>query len=126
MDLDTRVRLKAFEFVAEQNMLYDGAVHRDIWRVGFNFEGARVSMISPQGIFTPTILALPLTFTTVPVIEGKPRPYEDETDENGLIRYRYRGTDPNHRDNVGLRTCMNRKIPLIYLYGLAKGYYQPV
>jgi hypothetical protein len=48
------------------------------------------------------LLDLPLTFTTVPVVEGQPRPYDDEVDESGLIRYRYRGSDPGHRDNAGL------------------------
>jgi putative restriction endonuclease len=55
------------------------------------FEGKRVPLISPQGIFKPQILDLPLTIKTAPIIEGRPRPYDDEFEESGLLRYRYRG-----------------------------------
>ncbi len=126
MDLDTQVRLKAFDFANEKRILHGDAVPYDIWRRGFLFEGRRVPLISPQGIFKPAILDLPLTFNTVPIVEGRPRPYEDEIDDDGRIRYRYRGTDPNHRDNVGLRLCMERQIPLMYLYGVVKGLYMPI
>lgn len=69
---------------------------------------------------------MPLTITTVPVIEGRERPYEDEMDENGLLLYRYRGIDPTHRDNSGLRLAMRRGVPLIYLFGVVRGEYMPV
>jgi len=94
---------------------------RSVLENGFDFEGTRVPLIGPQGIFKPAVLDLPLTFTTVPIIEGRRRPYEDEVGNDGLIRYRYRGIDPQHRDNVGLRTCMQRQIPLIYLYAIVPG-----
>jgi putative restriction endonuclease len=45
---------------------------------------------------------------------------------SGTLIYRYRGTDPNHRDNVGLRLAMARRVPLVYLFGLVPGEYQPV
>ena len=45
--------------------------------------------------------------------------------DGGFLRYRYRGTDPNHRDNVGLRTAMQRQTPLIYLHGIVQGLYEP-
>ncbi len=69
---------------------------------------------------------MPLSITTVPVIEGQARPYEDEVGRDGLILYRYRGTDPAHRDNVGLRLAMQRRVPLIYLYGVVPGKYLPI
>jgi putative restriction endonuclease len=81
---------------------------RSVLERGFDFEGTRVPLIGPQGIFKPALLDLPLSFTTVPIVEGQPRPYEDEVGDDGLIRYRYRGTDPQHRDNVWLRTCLER------------------
>ncbi|MBU9889649.1 MAG: HNH endonuclease [Candidatus Omnitrophica bacterium] len=39
--------------------------------------------------------------------------------------YKYRGTDPGHRDNRGLQEAMVRKKPLIYFLGLSKGKYAP-
>src|SRR5207249_9138752 len=112
MDLDTRVRLKAFQFLEEQQRIYGDALPRSVLEKGLEFDGSRVPLISPQGIFKPAILELPLSFTTVPIVEGKKRPYDDELGPDGLMRYRYRGSDPNHRDNAGLRACMQRKIPL--------------
>jgi putative restriction endonuclease len=60
---------------------------------------------------------------TAPIVEGRERPYEDDTDANGLILYKYRGTDRSHRDNEGLREAMRTQTPLVYLYGLAEGWY---
>jgi len=42
------------------------------------------------------------------------------------MRYRYRGLDRMHRDNVGLRLAMERRVPLIYFYGVVPGRYVPV
>lgn len=41
-----------------------------------------------------------------PPSDRKPRPYDDEFDPSGFLRYRYRGNDPAHRDNAGLREAM--------------------
>ncbi|MFQ5740397.1 MAG: hypothetical protein ACE5JX_15420 [Acidobacteriota bacterium] len=73
--------------------------------------------MSPQGIFKPKILPeLPLTITTV--FRG---PYNDSFTQDGLLAYRYRGTDRNHRDNVELRRAMKSRIPLIYFQGCRGG-----
>ena len=42
----------------------------------------------------------------------------------GFFMDRYRGTDPNHRDNAGLRLAMQREVPLIYFHGIVPGLYQ--
>jgi putative restriction endonuclease len=44
---------------------------------------------------------------------------------DGFLRYRYRGTDVRHRDNVGLRRAMERQVPLVYLHGTVPGWYRP-
>lgn len=46
---------------------------------------------------------MPLSITTVPAVEGRDRPYADELSPDNLLAYRYRGSDPAHRDNVALR-----------------------
>jgi hypothetical protein len=51
----------------------------------------------------------------------EPRPYDDSLDRDGLMVYRYRGTDPLHRENVGLRLAMQRQTPLVYLFGIIEG-----
>src|SRR3989475_11816806 len=45
--------------------------------------------------------------------------------EGGFREYRSRGTDPDHRDNKGLRLAMQRQAPLIYLFGVVPGRYMP-
>ncbi len=127
MDLDARVRIAAFNFLAEQNRLLGEVLPRTLLSNGFQFEGRQVRLLGPQGIFKPAILPeLPLSITTVPTVEGKDRPYEDEIGDDGLIRYRYRGTNPDHHENVGLRKAMARQIPLIHFQGVIPGRYMPL
>jgi putative restriction endonuclease len=42
---------------------------------------------------------------------------------DGFLVYRYRGTDYNHRDNVGLREALKQQTPLIYFYSIVPGKY---
>jgi putative restriction endonuclease len=126
-DIDARVRLAAFEFLesTRRRLGTEGAFPRTLLSQGFTFEGQRVPLIAPQGIFKPRVLPeMPLSITTVPVVEGEERPYEDVLETDGLLRYRYRGTDPNHRENVGLRLAMQRQVPLIYFHGIEPGLYE--
>src|SRR5438105_1892477 len=90
---------------------------------GFTFEGRRVPLMSPQGIFTPAACSMPLSLTTVPVVAGQDRPYDDEVSDDS-IQYRYRGTDPNHRDNALLRKAMLHRVPLVYFHGIVPGRYE--
>jgi putative restriction endonuclease len=87
---------------------------------GFEHDGGRVPLLSPaQGIFKPRLLDVPLSITTAP--KG---PYDDAFDsKTGLLQYRYRGTDPAHRDNVGLVHALTDNIPMIYFLGLVPGRY---
>ncbi|MBN1569780.1 MAG: HNH endonuclease [Acidobacteria bacterium] len=126
-DLDTRIRLKAFSFLEDLASRYGSALSRELLGAGFDFDGKRVPLISPQGIFKPALLPeIPISITTAPVVEGKARPYADEIGSDGLMRYKYRGEDPKHRDNIGLRLAMQRHLPLIYFYGLVPGKYAAV
>jgi putative restriction endonuclease len=126
-DRDAAVRLRAFQFVTEQRRRFgEASIPRSIFERGFDFDGARVPLIGPQGIFKPAILPeLPLTITTAPPVEHRDRLYDDGFIDGGFLRYRYRGTDPRHRDNVGLRLAMQRHTPLIYLHGIVQGLYEP-
>jgi putative restriction endonuclease len=122
--IDAAVRAQAFEFLQEQSAIHGDALPRDILVQGFSFRGTRVPLMGPQGIFKPAVLPdIPLSITTAPIVEGKPRPYEDEMGTGGLIKYKYRGMDPQHRENVGLRLAMQRQVPLVYFYGLVPGQY---
>jgi putative restriction endonuclease len=126
MDTDALVRFAAFRFLEEQSRLAgeDGALPRKLLEGGFTYEGDRVPLMGPQGIFKPRVLReIPISITTVPVVEGETRPYDDAFGPDGLLRYRYRGTDPSHHENVGLRLAMQRQVPLIYFHGVVPGLY---
>ena len=118
--------MRAFEFLGTQTRLHGDVLPWSVLSRGFDFEGTRVPLIGPQGIFKPAVLPdVPLSIATAPEIPGKKRPYDDGLGEDEILLYRYRGTDPMHRDNVGLRLAMERHTPLVYLFGIAKGEYLP-
>jgi putative restriction endonuclease len=125
--LDTQVRLAAFRFLDKQVAIHGEVLPWSVLSREFRFNGERVPLISQQGIFKPKVLPdVPISIRTAPVIEGQERPYEDEFSPDGLIRYCYRGIDPTHRDNVGLRLAMQRRTPLIYFVGIVEGQYMTV
>jgi putative restriction endonuclease len=123
---DQAIRSAAFAFLIEQTRLHGDVLPRGLLASGFRYGDDRVPLLGPQGIFKPRLLEVPLSITTVPVVEGRDRPYDDELSPDNLLTYRYRGTDPSHRDNVGLRLAMQRQAPLIYFYGLVPGQYLAV
>jgi putative restriction endonuclease len=124
-DRDIQVRIRAFEFLDEQRQLFGGDLPWAVLHDGFEFDGRRVPLVGPQGIFKPKILSrsIPLSITTAPIRPGKARPYDDSIRSDGFLTYKYRGTDPNHHENEGLRAAMREQVPLIYLVGIAVGWY---
>lgn len=124
---DQQIRVRVFDFLAEKTALLGEVLPWEVLSKGLVLAGQRVPLIGPQGIFKPAVLAdAPISITTAPAVEGKRRPYEDGIDSDGVLEYRYRGTDPMHRDNVGLRTAMQARLPLAYFHGVVKGEYLPV
>jgi len=121
-ELDQRVRLAAFAFLDRLRSQGDLLDRRTLAR-GFDFEGTRVPLLNPQGIFKPRVCEWPLSITTVPVLDDEPRPYDDLIGRDGFLLYRYRGTDPNHPDNVRLRDAGANRTPLIYFHGIIPGRY---
>lgn len=125
--LDSQLRTAAFAFLEKQRALHGDVLPRATLAQGFTFQGRRVPLLGPQGIFKPAILPeMPLSITTAPPKPGAPAPYDDQLRPDGLISYRYRGTDPRHPDNVGLRLAGRRNAPLVYHYGIIPGRYLSV
>ena len=126
-DVDRACALGCFEFLesTRRRLGTEEPFLGHFYRKDSFSEGQRVPLIAPQGIFKPKVLPeMPLSITTVPIIDGEERPYEDVLGADGLLRYRYRGTDPTHRENVGLRLAMHRQVPLIYFHGIEPGLYE--
>ncbi len=122
MDLahDARVRAAAFAWLTDQvARLGTDVLPHALLAEGFQFDGTRVPLIAPQGIFKPKVLdGAPLSIRT-----AHGGPYDDAIGPDNLLRYRYRGTDPDHPDNRGLRNAMAKRLPLIYLHGIAPAKY---
>lgn len=119
MAVDLEVRLAAFRWLEETTRVYSPYIPREVLLAGFEFQGKRVPLVGPPGIFKPAILStVPLSITTAP--KG---PYDDDIGDGDVISYRYRGTDPHHPDNVGLRVALRDQVPLVYFFGVAPGKY---
>jgi len=118
---DTPIRLAAFKWLEEQTAFHGDVLARKLLEDGFNYNGEKIILQGAQGIWKPRALELPLTITTM--LNG---PYRDSFSKDGLLMYKYRGTDVYHRDNVGLRKLMQHQIPLIYFHNVAKGRYLAV
>jgi putative restriction endonuclease len=121
MDFDSEIRNAAFNWLLEQKNILGDVLPRKLLEQGFLFEGIKIPLVSPQGIFKPQMLEIPLSITTAP--KG---PYNDSFSDDGLLLYRYRGTDPSHRDNVGLRIAYKKSTPLVYFHGILPGQYMAV
>ena len=121
MSVDADIRAAAFSWLSDQAARYGNVVPRGVLQAGVEYRGQRVTFMGQPGIWKPRVLELPLSITSTP--SG---PYEDSFTEDGFLEYRYRGTDPHHRDNVGLRELCRTRTPLIYFHGVARGRYMPV
>jgi putative restriction endonuclease len=117
--MEEQIRLAAFKWLEEQVRIYGDVLPRKLLEQGFMVSGKRITLVGPQGIWKPKYLErIPLSITTV--ADG---PYHDSFNKEGFLVYRYRGTDKNHRDNVGLREAMQKQVPLIYFHGIVKSKY---
>jgi len=117
---DWNVRRAAFDWLKEQVAIHGPVLPRPQLAAGFQLDGQRIPLVGPQGIFKPQVMTLPLSITTI--ANG---PYQDAFGAT-LLRYKYRGTDPSHRDNAGLRQLIHERQPLVYFHALVPGRYLAV
>jgi len=96
------------------------------WAAKFEYGGQRMALMTQQGIRKPANLSAALTIRTAYTPPGGDRPYEDGIGPDGFQRYKYRGTDPNHHDNVALRRAKELNLPVIWFVGVAPGVYEPI
>lgn len=124
-DEDRLLRQEAMSWLALRSN--DGAEPLTTEELGeFTFRGTKFPLMDMQrGIRKPAVLEAALSFRTVYRPLGTERPYEDAVGPDGLIRYKYRGTDPNHPENRSLRTAKQRRLPLIWFFGVGAALYLP-
>jgi putative restriction endonuclease len=117
---DRAIRLAAFDWLTDLRSQEGDVLRRTTLLRGFEYGGRLIGLMSPQqGIWKPKVCTLPLSIATT-----TGGPYRDSFDNaSGRIRYSYRGTDPRHRDNAGLRQAMIDRVPLAYFHAVVPGQY---
>ena len=78
--LDTAIRLAAFRWLSEATAIHGDVLPRTLLQQGFEFQGERIPLVSPQGIFKPRLMDLPLSITTT-----SGGPYNDAFGPDGLL-----------------------------------------
>lgn len=115
---DVAIRRAVFEWLAEEELERGPALP---WSrlFSFRFNDIAVPLIGQRGIWKPKACELPVSICT-----SNDSPYADGYDETrGIIRYAYRGTDPENWENRLLRRAMRERVPLVYFYGIGGGAY---
>ena len=132
-ELDTQMRVAAFEHVRRLNEVYDHLTANEL-KPGFVFNGDRIPLINPQrGIFKPQQMRFLLSIKTVFPKPGGKVWYDDQREvhrqifaSDETIDYAFMGQDPNAADNRWLREAFENQVPIIYFLGVAPGRYQAV
>jgi putative restriction endonuclease len=122
-DIGARLRGAAFAYLDEIKRRSGGFV---TWRdlQAFTFDGRRIPLITQRGIRTISGLAGAISIFTTYSPDPERRPYDDELGVDDFPRYKWRGDDPDHYDNVALRHSMGAGHDLIWFVGVARGVYE--
>ena len=117
IDQDHAIRSEAFRWLTETTGIYGDVLPRTLLQQGFNFQGERIPLVSPQGIFKPRLMELPLSIATT-----QQGPYQDF-----LVQTVSWLTDIVVQILLTLiikvftEQCM--QLPLVYLNGIVLGKY---
>lgn len=133
-DFDQRVRAAAFLAMEKLCLQGGGRVSWEAISAGFEIDGQKILFANrTRGIFKPRPLEAALSVKTVVPKQGRQPWYRDQVlgddgqqEYAGLLRYDLaRGglADPT---NQALLAAWERRVPLIYLAGVAPSVYQPV
>ena len=116
-DLDERAfRESAFAWLRARILIKPALSREDLSH--FIFQGREFRLLGPQtGIWKPKEMSSAVAFSTGFYSDESKRPYQDSEGSDGMLRYKWRGTDANHADNIALRTAMQRGEDLIWFLG---------
>ena len=124
IERELALRLAAMDWLAafgpEQTFRYEQLAQ-------FRFHGDRVPLTDRgRGIRKPAQLdgGPELQHRLHPAERGPARTRTPRATD-GLLRYKIRGEDPRHPENVAMRAAHERQLPLIWFVGVAPGLYLP-
>ncbi len=118
---DGKIRIALFQWLNERSTLNEGIFNREELAHGFHYNGRNITLVGPTGIWRPMGFTIPISIATT-----SSGPYDDGFTSEGFLTYKYRGTDPNHPDNKGLREACRRRTPLVYFHSIKPGKYVAV
>ena len=88
------IRLAAFDYLNALKALHpDGALPSSEINA-FSYAGKPMRLIVQTGIWKPAGMSAALSIRTTFTGPNELPPYEDDLGDDGLVRYKYRGTDP--------------------------------
>lgn len=123
---EQRVRQAAMDWLSSRDPTRSRSFGFEELRA-FSFEGDPLALMDRQrGIRKPWQLTAALSIRTTYTPPGERPPYDDAVGPDGLTRYKYRGTNPVHPENVALRTAFEQRLPLIWFVGTSPGHYVPI
>jgi len=116
------VRIAAFAWLKEHGAANGDVFPGTLLNHGLEYQGRRITLKGAAGIWFPQGFSVPISITTA--LNG---PYRlDDIADDGLLTYAYRGQDPQHRDNQGLREAFRTRTPLIYFREVHDSHYQAI
>jgi len=113
------IRNAAFEWLDSITIAQNYIVEWQLLTKGFSYQGVNIPLIGAKGIWKPkAVPKYPISITSV-----QKSIYTDQFIDDDTLHYSYRGDNPDHPDNVGLRNAMIDQVPLIYFHQVVKGKY---
>jgi putative restriction endonuclease len=134
-DPDAIARLAAFAKLDELTAEFGGSIPWKALEQGFTHPGGRMLFASAaEGIFKPAAFSTLLSIkTVVPKPRGGRIWYHDQAAGHigppqgaEVFDYAFTGDNPDNVRNRWLLDAMERRIPIIYFYGVAPGVYEPI
>lgn len=128
--VDTRIRLAAFEHVRLLSQLHSPLPGKML-QAGFFFEGQKIHLVNPRGIFKPRQMDHVLSIRTRFAEPGRKVWYDDQLtahrqifENDETVDYAFMGVNPSAAENQWLRRAYEKQIALIYFLGVAPGRYE--
>jgi putative restriction endonuclease len=119
---DLAFRESVFAWLRARMLIADGLTRDELSQ--FEFKGRHQRLVGTMtGIWKVKEHSdAAISILTAYVDNDLKRPYDDTIGPDGMLRYKWRGTNPRQADNVWLRTAMQRRLPLVWFIGIG---YQP-